>query len=185
MFVLSVLSCGVPGRIFPEKPSLPTMTTSGCISPEPTQKDIDRALTFAGQAIDPVEWKRNHSVAENRVAVTWSNVSQSAIIYLEALVFPCGYGDADLNDYFSAENWKIIFSNYDGYQLLEDCTTEDGLRRYQFEAANQGLDYDIRYWVKADTDTRVITMMVVFPVGSETQLDDVSSRLFPDLVSCP
>ena len=184
---LLISSCGQPGfttpTVGPTQIALST-GTSVCISAEPTQNDIDRALSFADKVIDSSEWNRSYTVSENRVSVTWLNNPLGAVIYLEALIFPCGYQAKDLDTYFSNENWKTIFLNYQDYELLEQCNTQDDLRLYQFKAVSQRFDYKIRYWALSDTDTRVITAMVVFPVETESLLDDYSSRLFPTLRTC-
>ena len=163
---------------------LPTVTPA-CISPEPTEKDIDRALSYVETAFDSSEWERSYTVIERRVSVTWQNVSSSALAYLEATIFPCGYEEPDLNAQYSDENWKAIFENYEDYKMISECKRDDGLRLYEFKAQNQGFEYGIKYWVKSDTDTRVISMMLVFPLELEAMMGDYSTRLFPTYTSCP
>lgn len=191
-FALFISSCGKPTTpVVVSTPSfvptttapLPTLTPV-CISSEPTQKDIDRVRSFTSKALDPTEWEQTYAVSNGRVSVTWMNSPDSAVIYLEAIIFPCGYEEPDLNHYFSDANWKSIFQNYENYKLIGECKTDKGLRLYQFKASSQGYDYNIRYWVTSDSDTRVITTMMTYPVGAESLLDGYSSRLFPDLPNC-
>lgn len=186
IIVLLISSCGISDFTTPtaEPTQIALPTTAACISAEPIQNDIERALSFADKVIDSSEWKRSYTVSENRVSVTWLNNPLGAVIYLEALIFPCGYKGPDLDTYFSDENWKTIFLNYQSYELLEQCKAQDDLRLYQFKAVSQRFDYKIRYWALSDTDTRVITTMVVFPVETESLLNDYSSRLFPTLRTC-
>ena len=175
----------------PKPPSTPTdspvfaTVTAVCISSVPVQKDIDRALSYTEGVFDELEWEQSYAIAENRVSVTWLNNPEGAIVYLEALIFPCGYEEPDLNRYYSDENWKAIFQNYESYNLIDECKTDDGLRLYEFEAQNFGFEYGIKYWVESDTDTRVISTMVVFPLDSESLMDEYSSMLFPDYRVCP
>ena len=115
----------------------------------------------------------------------WQNVSEGALVYLDAIIFPCGYEEPDLNKYFSEENWKAVFANYESYELLDECKRDDGLRLYEFKTLNQGFEYEIRYWVDNDTDTRVISTMIVFPLETKLLLDEYSSMLFPDYSTCP
>jgi hypothetical protein len=167
----------------PTKNPLPTVTPV-CISPEPTQKDIDRALAYTGDAFSAPDWEQSNTVSENSVAVTWQNVVQGAVVYLEALIFPCSYEEPDLNKYYSDENWKAIFANYESYESIAQCRTNAGLRLYQFKTQNQGFEYRINYWVQNDTDTRVISTMIVFPAESQSLLDNYSFSLFPNLPNC-
>jgi hypothetical protein len=113
------------------------------------------------------------------------NNAQGAIVYLEAIIFPCSYEEPDLNNYYSDENWKTIFQNYEGYELLDECKTNAGTRLYEFKTQNQGFEYEIKYWVQNDTDTRVISTMIVFPLESKLLLDEYSSMLFPGYSTCP
>jgi hypothetical protein len=163
---------------------LPTVTPV-CISSEPSQEDIDRALSYAGAAFDSSDWNRSYSVIDRRVSVVWQNVSSGAVAYLEATIFPCGYEEPDLNAQYSEENWKAIFQNYEGYEMVDECKRNDGLRLYEFKAQNQGFEYGIKYWVESDTDTRVISTMLVFPLELEAMMGDYSTRLFPTYSSCP
>jgi hypothetical protein len=159
--------------------------TPVCISSAPTQADINRALTYTGGTFNQPDWVQSYTVNETTVSVLWQNVPQSALVYLEAIIFPCGYEEPDLNKYFSDENWKAVFANYENYELINECRNNDGLRLYEFKTQNQGFEYEIKYWVKKDTDTRVISTMIVFPLETKLLLDEYSSMLFPDYSTCP
>ena len=171
-------------KIQPTESPLPTVTPV-CISSQPTQRDIDRVLAYTGETLNTAEWQKDFAVGEGRVTVTWQNTPLGAVVYLESLIFPCSYDEPDLNSYFSDENWKAVFANYESYELINECKTDDGLRLYEFKTHNQGYDYQIRYWVENDTDTRVIVTMIVFPTESKLLLDEYSSMLFPDYSTCP
>lgn len=192
LFFLS--SCEIPGAVIPDatKPPISTLevltaapkVTPVCISSEPAQADIDSALAYTGALFNETDWQRTYTVSESRVAVTWLSETLGAVAYLEALIFPCGYEEPDLNDFFNDENWQVIFENYESYEAVSECKTDAGLRLYQFKAVEQGYDYDIKYWAGNDTDTRVMAVMIVFPVESKSLMDEYSSTLFPDLTSC-
>ena len=159
--------------------------TPVCISSEPAQEDIDRALSFTGDLFGAPEWVRSYTVYEGRVSVAWSNDPLGAVAYVEAFIFPCGYEEPDLNNFFSDENWQVIFANYESFEAGSACKTDDGLRLYEFKAVTDGFEYHIKYWAQNDTDTRVISTMIVFPVESQSLMDEYSNRLFPKLISCP
>jgi len=169
--------------VIPTERPLPTVTPA-CISPAPTQSDIDRALSYTENIFSELDWEKSYAVADNHVSVTWLNTPLGAIVYLEALIFPCSYEEPDLNKYYSDENWKAIFQNYESYKMTAECKTNDGLRLYEFNAQNFGFEYEIKYWVENDTDTRVISTMIVFPVESKIVLDEYTSMLFPDYTTC-
>lgn len=192
IIVLLVSACGpskvatpisAPQLTAATEPPVP-MATAACISFEPTDEDVDRALAYTKDIFGGAEWERSYTVQSGRVSVSWADGVDTAIAYLEALIFPCSYEEPDLNDYFNTDNWQVIFSNYESYQLLAECRTDNGLRLYQFSAVDSGLTYDINFWAQNDTDTRVISMMLVFPAESDALMDDYSSVLFPELTSC-
>lgn len=191
LFFLS--SCEIPGAVIPNAdrpataaPALeaPPKATPVCISSEPSQDDVDDALAYTGSLFEPADWQRTYTVSEGRVAVTWFNDAQASVAYLEALIFPCGYEEIDLDYFFNEENWRVIFENYESYEHVAECRTDDGLRLYQFKALEQGYEYNVNYWADNDTDTRVMGVMIVFPVESPDLMNEYSSGLFPKFTSC-
>ena len=191
VIVLLISACA-PGTAAPANELQPSaandpsveQATPACISSEPTDADIDRALNYTEELFSGPDWERSYTVGGGRVSVTWANATDAAIAYSEALIFPCSYEEPDLNNFFSDENWNVIFGNYESYQPIAECRTDDGLRLYQFSATEEGFDYAINYWVENDTETRVMDMMIVFPAESTSLMDEYSANLFPELTSC-
>jgi hypothetical protein len=140
------------------------------------------ALEYTGDVFD--DWEQTHVVADGKVSVTWQNISGGAVVFLEAILFPCGYEEPDLDHLFNDEYWNTMFAGYDNHELISECTSDIGLRLYEFEAVSQGFEYEIRYWEENDTDHRIITTMMTFPFGSEDVLDEYSIELFPELPNC-
>lgn len=169
--------------VVPTEVVLPTVTPV-CISSEPRQTDIDRALSYTRETFSDPAWEQTYDVAESRVAVTWQDVGHGALVYLEARIKPCGYEEPDLNKDFNDENWQAIFANYESYQRVTECRTDTGLRLYQFKTQNQGFEYVINYWAQSDTNTRVIVTMIVFPLEEQALLNSYSAQLFPRLPNC-
>lgn len=159
--------------------------TPVCISSQPVQADVDRVLAYSEGVFTDPAWEQSQFVSDSRVSVTWLNNPQGAVIYLEALIFPCTYEEPDLNQYYSDENWQTIFQNYESYEMIDQCKTNTGLRLYEFTTRNLGLEYGVRFWVQNDTNTRIISTMIVFPSGLQEQFDDYSSRFFPTYQTCP
>ncbi len=192
LFFLS--SCQTPAAVIPTvtQPPVPTVkaakviptVTPVCVSSEPTQADIDSALSYTDDLFSEPDWQSSYSVSESRVAVTWNSELLGGAAYLEALIFPCGYEEPDLNNYFNDEYWQVIFENYESYEAVSECKTDTGVVLYQFNAVSQGFDYDVNYWTENDTDTRVMAVMIVFPVESSSLMDEYSTDLFRELTSC-
>lgn len=177
---LTITSTKVPSAT--ETP-LPTLTPV-CVLAEPTQDDIDTALVYTDDIFDLTEWKQSYNVGNERVSVTWQNIPQSAVVFLEVIIFPCGYEEPDLNRFLNDNHWSALFANYDSYEMFDECRLDAGLRLYEFEAVSQGIDYNISYWSENDTNERIITTMITFPFGSELIMDEYSIQLFPELPNC-
>ena len=169
-------------RIVATNTQLPTVTPV-CVSPEPTQQDIDRAHSYTGDAFDS-SWDQSEAALEGAYSITWQNIVQGAVAYLEARIKPCGYEEPDLNRDFSEATWSAIFANYESYESIAECKLDSGIRLYQFKTYNLGFEYKINYWVESDTDNRIIVTMIVFPAESQPLLDEYSIRLFPNLPNC-
>lgn len=192
-FVTACSQSGNQPTVTPEQqltePPIPTVGilptfTPACISPEPSQDDIDRALNFAGQLFEQDDWERSYTVTEDRVTVSWFSSSFASVAFLETLIFPCGYEEPDLNEYFSDESWSIVFGNYESYEYVAECRSDRGLRLYQFNVVSDGALYLVHYWVQNDTNTRVLTFMMVVPDGSFELIDGYGYSLFPQLSNC-
>lgn len=163
---------------------LPTVTAA-CISQTPTEEDVDRALTFTGQVFEQDDWEQSYTVSEDRVSVSWFSNSLGAVAFMEVLIFPCGYEEPDLNDYFNDDNWANVFANYESYELVTECRSDAaGLRLYQFDVSSDGTPYLVNYWVKNDTNSRVISFMMITPDDAFDLLDEYSYSIFPQLSNC-
>lgn len=175
-----VLSCG----FLTQKP----MSVSGdCeMTTEPTEQDVEYVLGYTGNTFESSDWQRSYTVGPDRVTVTWLNHNEGAIVFLEYLVFNCGYTQADLDNHFSEQNFEdVIFMEYENSQRITTCTDIDGdLTLHEFTAQVHETDYAIRFWIKPDSKTRVLDMMLVFPKGLETKLDRYAEESFPELSSC-
>ncbi len=160
---------------------LPTVTPA-CISPEPTQTDIDRALGYTGNIFSAPVWEQSYETYENKVAVYW--VSAEGVVFLENVIFPCGYEEPDLNQYFSTEHWDVVFGNYESYSLVNECRNDNGLRLYEFNVTDQGTEYAVRYWSTYDSNNSIITLMLLLPAGATPVMDEYSAMLFSPLPKC-
>lgn len=175
----------IPPTETPSVTKTPLATvTAVCISPEPAEEDVDAVLSYTDGVFDLNEWEQSYVVGEEKVSVTLQNIPQSAVVFLEAIIFSCGYEEPDLNRFLSDDHWDALFANYDDFEMIDQCRSDIGLRLYEFEASSQGVDYNISYWEENDTDERIITTMIAFPFGSEATMDEYSTQLFPELPNC-
>ena len=155
-----------------------------CIAPEPTQADVERALSFTGKIFETSDWIRTYTVSADRVSVFWESPTLTGIVFLEAVIFPCSYEEPDLDNYFSQDSWQIVFGGYESYEYVNECNLDTGERLYQFNLVDQGFEYDANYWSVNDSPTRVITIEIILPFESQELMEEYSYSLFPQLSSC-
>ncbi len=157
--------------------------TDECGPIEPSEEDIRFLLTIGQDLFSKPEWVKSYTVEPYKVSFTRRNDTESAIAYGEYLMYNCGYGQAELDEYFSDAGFAIIFANYDRYAQTNFCE-QGSLALYEYDLVFEGSPYLARYWVKQQSDTRLLVLMLVFPDESRAVLDTYATRLFPDLSSC-
>ncbi len=164
----------------------PTFSFVNCEdATDPTQEDIDFSLDYGNGLYELPNWERSYTVESGRVSVSWINNDASAVAYVDYLVFICGYTSPELEEHFSGEYWDILFQNYESYEPVMHCGRFDrGLTLNEFSAISDGYEYQVRYWIRPQTENRVFTMFLVFPVDADSVMNSYAERMFPTLVSC-
>lgn len=178
----SVLSC----NSFSPVPT-PTANPADCYKvTEPSSQDVQRTLEFSEKVFPAAGWQRSYTVGDQRVRVSWTNDEEGALAYWEYLLYACGYTSANLEEYFSAQNIKeVIFQSYQNLQPRRTCTHSNGiLTLHEFTAELNDTTYEIRYWIKTDDETHILTVTLVFPQSSGELLDKYANDLFPELEAC-
>ena len=151
---------------------------------EPTDQDIDKILSFGKDAFTSTNWVRSYTVEPYKITLTRQNDLDSAVAYTEYLIYTCGYGQAELDQYFNDAGFSIVFEGYESYSMSAFCEEPNHLAFYKFDLVEEGVDYTAHYWVEQTDDTHVLVMMLVFPKTSAAQLDEYSKKLFPKLTTC-
>jgi hypothetical protein len=198
LFACGILPADPTPTIMPSPPdrtlhltSTPTATAtttarSECReSTEPAGEDIDYALSFGAPILDSSEWQQSHEVQDDRVRVTWTN-QEGGLIFLEVLIFFCGYSSDVIDQYFSMQNFEQIFyADYQDVIVTANCMNDsESVRLYEIAASWEEQAYAIRHWALTDHPTRVLSILAAFPKDSDDQLDQYSEYLFPQLISC-
>lgn len=174
--------------LFEFSPSINQNKSSGpvdeCGPYEPTDEDVKRTLTLGAGLFDSPDWEKQYSVEPYKVTVIRQNNVDAVLALAENLIFTCGYGQNELNDLFSGENLNLIFSDYTTLVISNFCEKPDDIALYELDLTLDGVDYVSRFWVKQDSDTRLLTMRLVFPKSNSTTLDEYSRKVFPEFSSC-
>ncbi len=200
VIVMVLLGCGVSEQLValvqtstpkPTNTSLPKEPPSPIAddckkATNPTDQDVRYALGFAGNTFDAEKWDRSYTVQSMSVTVTWMSRDKSRVAFLEYSLYSCGFAPTDW-DYVLADRTfrDISFRNYQNVDRLADCSqSQANLKLVEFTAQHSEKNYWIRFWASLKGSTRLLTITLVFPEESKTDLDIYGSRLFPALPSC-
>lgn len=155
-------------------------------SRKPTEKDVNFLLEFTGDTFASEDWQKSNSVEDLRATVTWVNSFEGGLAYAEYLLYNCGYTQDDVEQYFSDDNFRnIIFSEYQNVEPIAACIAEkEALTHYEFNAVWKDEKYTLRYWIKKDNQTRILTLLLAFPESSTILMDQYAEAIFPTLPSC-
>ncbi len=141
-------------------------------------------LALVGTTFASDEWTQVLASDEFRTTGTWTMSSLGGLAYLDYLHYDCGVTQAQIDTYFSIENFSILLANYQSYQYTDLCE-HDGVRLYQFDVVTTaGDEYKMRYWVWQVSATRVASLGLTFPVTQQAALAEYAGDLFPDLPTC-
>lgn len=193
LFTFILTACGAtPAPISaPKATDLPRQTeappatfTPVCAASQLTQAKLEAVLADTADLFDATAWERTSEIKANQISIVWQNIPQSAMVFLETRFFPCGYTEAESNQKLDKPYWDTLFANYAEYKLLRQCQLDTGTRLYEFKTVNQGFNYHIRYWTTKPAAGELTATMLVFPFGSEAQLDQYALQLFPEIPYC-
>lgn len=175
----------------------PTLTPSPTVIPqetpqnecrdgvEPVDEDISAALSFGELSLDSLEWQQTHEVWDDRVRVIWID-QEGGLVFVEALIYICGYTSDSVDQYFSMENLvQVMYADYQDVRVTSNCRNDaKKIRLFEIAATWEGNPYVIRNWVLTDHPHRVLNVMMVFSEEANARLDSYSEMLFPQLASC-
>lgn len=178
IFAFALAGCDLP---LTATPSAGPSDDCGLI--EPTDADVQKILSFGKEAFTSNDWHKTYTVEPYKITLARSNDVEQAIAYSEYLIFTCGYGQTEMDNYFNDEGFNVIFADYESHTLSNFCE-QKSLALYEYDLVDTSLPFKARYWVKQDTDTRVLVYMLVFPQASSTPLNEYSQKIFPDLPVC-
>ena len=157
--------------------------TDKCGPIEPTDGDIQKILSFGKAAFSSNDWQKTYTVAPYKITLVRKNDVIQAIAQSDYFIYTCGYGQTELSNSFNDAGFNAIFADYESHTLSKFCE-QKRLALYEYDLVFNGQPFIARYWVKQDTDTRVMTYELVFPQTGAATLDEYSQMLFPDLPVC-
>ncbi len=172
-------TASAPVEVTTEVQAVPTQAIACATAP--ADQDVPAMLALVGDTFKSSEWTQQVGGDGSRTTLTWRSATSTA--YLEYLHFDCGYSQSQLDQYFSPEGLRTMFSYYDSYQETYQCKSGD-LRLHEFDLVYHGSDYHALYWVKKVSPTRIADLVLVFPTSEADQEAEYAGMLFPELPTC-
>lgn len=149
-----------------------------------TEADINYAYSFAEKTLTSEHWERELRTGSDRVMVTWTGFDLGSIAFLDYRLYPTGYTEEMLAEYYSDASFsEILFIGYDNLSAITECQ-KDTLRLYELGASFEGRDYLIRKWVDLKEEDRMTDFALVFLASTPDDLDAYAESIFPSLPSC-
>ena len=152
--------------------------------PEFQPLDRYRAAAYMGDVFDAPRWTPEiFRIEQSRYFVQWYPRFADASVSLEYYPFRCGYGDREVEQFFTQASYDALFQYYESWERTGQCST-DALVLHEFELMFEGRPYQSRYWIHRYTGNRVVTVNLTFGQAERADLNAYSAALFPQLSSC-
>jgi hypothetical protein len=153
-------------------------------TPEPApEREIYTALGYGDGVFEPDIWYASANEQPSHTQATWRADGIGGLAYLDYIHFDEGVAFSQLDAVFNDGWFNATLSNYSVWRENTRCDLGD-LRLIEFSLQTNSIKYAMRYWIEVVNDYRVLTMFVVFPADDESDLDNYSNQLFPELPSC-
>lgn len=172
----------------------PIVTISSCtfipdrnpiyLDQPPFEDFEDYVLGYAGDTFRGEQWDRNYSVEANRMTVVWTNKELVAVAQLN--FYDNRNFSTNFEEYYSNEHIEnILFGQYQNLRRKSSCRDNDnGIYLTEYAGELNGVPFTIRFWTINSSQTYFIDFSLIFPNYYSTQLNKVSSQLFPALSRC-
>lgn len=161
------------------------LSATACDTDSSSFWDVWRAQNFGSNVFDPQVWQKSYTVQPGRIQVVWDAPSLGSIATLDYLLYNCGWKEADLDAYYSDQNFTdIIFADYQNVKKTAACRAGEN-RLYQFDAQFEGTDYRLWQWVLPSGSRRVFGLVMVIPAQDFSAGLQDAQKLVPQLPQCP
>jgi hypothetical protein len=156
---------------------------STCDTLQPTTADVQYVLNFGKDLFTNAVWSRSYTVQEQEAIVSWTHRSVASLADVSMLLFCEENGTADLELYFNNDTLKDKFANYDSVNVTASCSNED-VTLYELDTVEEGFAYTIHQWLQPMNESRLLSVVVVFPKEETALLEKYSQSFFPALPAC-
>jgi hypothetical protein len=161
-----------------------TPTPTPAILSQPAQREIYTVLQYGDGVFEPELWFASAAESAARTTATFSASKLGGVAYIDYLHYDKGLKSEEFDAVFNDAWFKATLANYQTWTRSTECNF-DAIKVHEFNLENNNLKYVMRYWIAPATDTRILTLFIVFPSADTGNLDAYSKRIFPEAAACP
>ncbi len=149
----------------------------------PAAREIYTVLSYGDDVFEADTWLASASEEPTRTTGQWRNDAIGGLAYLDYLHFDTPILKEQLGDTFGPAWFDAVLYNYDEFRELTTCAV-DGILIHDFSLLENNIKYTMRYWIQWVSESRVLTIFVIFPTEDAANLRTYSERLFPNAAAC-
>jgi hypothetical protein len=146
------------------------------------RREIYTVLELGDDVFEIGVWRAQASEEVDRTTATWYSEELGAVAFADYLHFDGG--GVDLETFFDEEWFEVTFENYDSWELTSQCEVDDDLQLRVFNVIDEEIAYTMNYWVRVESETRVLAFFIVLPQENVRHMATYSERFEPRAVSC-
>ncbi|MBK9007296.1 MAG: hypothetical protein CNIPEHKO_02522 [Anaerolineales bacterium] len=179
---MALLTLACNALRIPATPEQESNAPQNCPSTLSSDAEVEQARRYQESEFTNGDWEQSYTVTEFRLTVTRKSEALNSVINFDTVIF-CDVTNPALNEYYSPENFAIIFQYYDTYKFLDECQTGN-LRLYELAFSDAGIDYTGRFWSEILDQHHIRETLVVFPTPDQASLEQFSQALEFELPAC-
>jgi hypothetical protein len=147
------------------------------------RREIYTVLDYGEDVFEPDTWLVSASEKGARTTAEWRGDAIGALAYLDYIHYDAGIQPDQIPTIFNKDWFDVTLANYQGWREITNCQLGDTWV-HEISLQDNNLKYTMRYWVKPVSDTRVLTLFIIFRTADSAMLDDYAEKLFPDAAVC-
>ncbi len=146
-------------------------------------REIYTALSYGDSVFEPDQWLASAREEVGRTTAEWRDDSISGLAYLGYIHFDNPIQPDQVPLVFTDDWFKAVFANYQSINETANCQTKD-VTLHQFNVIQAGNSFSVRYWIQPISESRVLTLFLMFPTSDTAHMETYATKLFPDAAVC-
>lgn len=146
-------------------------------------REIYTVLSYGDAVFEPELWLASAKEEAGRTTAEWRNDAIGGLAYLGYIHFDNPIQPDQIPLVFTEDWFKAVFANYQSMTETSNCQLKD-VTLHQFNVIQAASRFSVRYWIKPISESRVLTLFLMFPTADTANMDTYAKKLFPDAAVC-